>query len=331
MASARPDLPLLTPPSTAAAVSEYDIGLVVGVRYDRPGQNMLDTRTLNIIGCGNLGRTLGRLWARQGIFQIGCVLNTTRHSAGAAVAFVGAGVPVATMSVLSPADVVLISTPDDQIERSCEALAAADVLTPGGIVFHCSGAQSSAILRAAADRGASVASVHPIKSFADPLISSRTFAGTFCAVEGCGPAVEILRGAFEAVGGKTFLISADSKLHYHAASVIVCNYLTALMEIGLQVYENAGLDKQAALEIAQPLVQDSVENVFKLGPVRALTGPIARGDYNTVARQVRSLSAWNPQVGELYQRLGAVALDLSRQQGNASPAALDRLDKLLKG
>jgi len=161
-------------------------------------------------------------------------------------------------------------------------------------------------------------------------VSVETFSGTFCGMEGDDQALEILRPAFEAVGGKTFAINPQAKTIYHAAAVMVCNYLTSLVEIGAQAYLKAGLDRETSMQVMEPMVRGTVENIFNSGTVAAITGPIARGDHSTVSKQLAALSDWNPRLGNLYRDLGATALELSRLQGTASPDSLAALAELLE-
>ncbi|MEZ4483094.1 MAG: DUF2520 domain-containing protein [Syntrophotaleaceae bacterium] len=120
------------------------------------------------------------------------------------------------------------------------------------------------------------------------------------------------------------------KTIYHAAAVMVCNYLTSLIEIGTQTYLKAGLDRETALQLMEPMVRGTVENIFNSGTVRALTGPIARGDHALVSKQLAALSAWNPRFANLYRDLGVTALELSRLQGTAPRDALATLAELLE-
>ena len=287
-------------------------------------------RKLCIIGCGNVGKTLGRLWSQEKVFTIGDILNRSEESGSSAARFIGVGRPVAGIAEMSPAEVFLIATPDDQIGESCRALAASGLLRSGDVVFHCSGALPSADLVSAKEAGACIGSVHPVKSFANPAESVKTFGGTFCGMEGDDQALEILRPAFEAVGGKTMAIDPQFKTIYHTAAVMVCNYLTSLIEIGAQTYLKAGLDRETAMQVMEPIVRGTVENIFNSGTVRALTGPIARGDHSMVAKQLSAISDWNPRFGNLYRDLGATALELSRLQGTASPDSLAALAELLE-
>ena len=285
-------------------------------------------RALNIIGGGKVGRTLAALWKRVHAFSIQDVLSGTPHGARSAVAFIGEGSVVSALEAMRAADLWMLTPPDSEIAACCSALAASGVLRKGDIVFHCSGALSSAELEPAAKRGARVASVHPLKSFAEPHAAVENFAQTWCAAEGDGAALAVLRPAFERIGAHIVEIDPRSKPAYHAASVMVSNYLVALMEAGLRCYENAGIPREAAGAMMQPLVRETVENVFKLGTIKALTGPIARGDDAVVAQQLAALTRWDARIANLYRELGAVALDLARLQGESRTAALERMERL---
>ncbi|MES2563636.1 MAG: Rossmann-like and DUF2520 domain-containing protein [Pseudomonadota bacterium] len=286
-------------------------------------------KILNVIGAGRVGRTLAALWANHSIFSIQGVLDATLEGAHAAVTFIGAGTAADEVRSMRAAHVWMLTTPDSRIRSACEALAACGVLRHGDVVFHCSGALGADELSAAAQLGASTASVHPLKTFADPAIARRTFAGTYCASEGDAGALDVLTPAFEAIGARVSRIEAQYKTLYHAASVIVCNDLVALIEAGLRCYEQAGLSRATSLAMIAPIVRDTIQNVLDLGTTRALTGPIARGDEDVVARQVEALSASQPQLANIYRDLGVIAVELAREQGGAREEALTRIEALL--
>ena len=286
--------------------------------------------TLNIIGAGRVGRTLARLWRESGVFDIQDVLDRTPAGARAAVAFIGGGQQADGVKDMRAAALWMLTPPDSQIVPCCEALAASGLLRSGDIAFHCSGSLASSALANAARLGARVASVHPLKSFADPRTAAASFAGTWCAAEGDAAALEVLRPAFERIGARVSEIAPQHKTLYHAASVIACNYLVALMEVGLRCYERTGLERGSALAMMEPLVRETLDNVLRLGTAPALTGPIARGDDAVVAQHLAVLGAWDADIGDLYRRLGAVALELAREHGEASPEARARLADVLR-
>jgi predicted short-subunit dehydrogenase-like oxidoreductase (DUF2520 family) len=287
-------------------------------------------QTLNIIGCGRVGRTLARLWHEGGVFTIGDINDRTADKSRAAVAFIGGGRACAEIAAMRAADCWLLATPDDCIANACDELAAGRQLAAGNIVFHCSGALPSTVLKAAVARGAHVASVHPLKTFADPAVAAKNFAGTPCTAEGDAAALAVLRPAFENVGAAVFEIDAAAKTLYHAGSVIVCNYLTALLETGLRTFESAGVARADANRMMEPLVRETLDNVFRLGPARALTGPIARGDLAVVQRQIAALAAADPRLEAVYRSLGVIAADIANTGGNFDSTALAAMTALLQ-
>jgi predicted short-subunit dehydrogenase-like oxidoreductase (DUF2520 family) len=259
-------------------------------------------RTLNIIGAGHVGRALGRVLAASGAFAVQDVLTRSLASAQQAVTFIGSGSAVGDYAALRPADACLLAVNDDQIAPACLALAAAMDLS-GVLVWHCSGALASDALASAKVQGAIVASVHPIRSFADPAAVARDFAGTFCGVEGDAAALEMLHAALAGAGAQVVPIEPSAKTVYHAAAVFASNYLVTVLDAALQAYQAAGIPEAQARALAQPLAAETLANVFRLGPAQALSGPIARGDFLTVEKHGKALERWNAPIAELYRAL----------------------------
>jgi len=274
-------------------------------------------RTLNIVGGGHVGRVFGRLFATTGGagLQPQDVLTRSIASAQLAADFIGAGAcrPVDAYDQLRCADVYLLAVGDDQIAPACAALAAA-VPLQDAIVFHCSGALPSGHLNAASAAGAHVASVHPIRSFADPAAVAAQFNGTFCGVEGDAAALAVLAPALEAIGARPVTIDAAAKTVYHAAAVFASNYLVTVLDAALRAYQAAGIPEPLAREMAQPLAGEAMANVFRLGAATALSGPVARGDMATVERQQRAVQNWDAPTGELYRALVAPTAALAARK-----------------
>ena len=269
--------------------------------------------TLNLIGAGHVGRVLGKLLAQQAGWQLQDVLTRSRASAEQAVAFMGAGRAVDSHAQLRPADVWLLAVSDDQIVPASAALAAA-MKIEGALVFHCSGALASDRMAAARAAGARLASVHPIRSFVDTAAVAAQFSGTFCGIEGDAAALDLLTPALQAIGAQPVRIDAAAKTVYHAAAVFASNYLVTVLDAALRAYQAAGIPEPVARQMAQPLATESMANVFRLGAAAALSGPIARGDMATVARQQQAVTQWDCATGELYQALVAPTADLARRK-----------------
>ncbi|MFA0810039.1 Rossmann-like and DUF2520 domain-containing protein [Microbulbifer epialgicus] len=283
-------------------------------------------KTLNIIGAGRLGKTLGRLWQEAGLFRAQSIYNRNLDSAIAAVEFIGAGQASCTIESMADADYWLISCIDSEIAAAAERLADKLAQREGIIAFHCSGALSSQVLEVL--RPASIASAHPVHSFAEPLRSLSTLSGSSVALEGDSFAIAALDSAFRAIGCETLTIESQRKSLYHAGSVIASNYLTALMDLSLRSFAAAGIDRHSALKLLEPIVLQTAQNNMTLGPEKSLTGPIARGDLETVATQAESLASVDSQLAHHYRQLGLACVELARR-GQLSDESAARLIELL--
>ena len=109
-------------------------------------------------------------------------------------------------------------------------------------------------------------------------------------------------------------IDPAAKTVYHAAAVFASNYLVTVLDAALRAYQAAGVPEAVARELARPLALETIANVFRIGPEAALSGPIARGDLATVARQQQAVAAWDAATGRLYQALVAPTEDLARRK-----------------
>ncbi|MDB5854761.1 MAG: hypothetical protein JWR22_2802 [Herminiimonas sp.] len=275
-------------------------------------------KTLTLIGAGNLGRTLARLWADSGAFHIQDVACRRVDSAKRAVAFIGVGRPCAGMAELASADVFLIAVPDDALVESARQLASSGLVTPNSIVFHCSGSRCASEMTSVVQTGAAVASIHPVRSFARPEEVLKSFPGTYCGTEGDVAALSVLKPAFESIGAVLVPIEARHKMLYHAAAVFASNYLVTVIDMAVQAYAAAGVPRDVALPMLAPLVRNAVENVFLTGsdggPEAALSGPIARGDMDTVGKQYRALRDWDIETATLYRQLARRTVRLARRR-----------------
>lgn len=281
--------------------------------------------TLNLIGAGRAGQTLARLWHQAGLLQIQAVVCRRQAHAELAVEFIGSGIAATGLSALPNADVWLIATPDDQIANVAEQLG--QVHIKGDVAFHLSGSLNGDNLAPLRGCGLVLASIHPIRSFAQPQLACQQFAGTHCGVEGDAAALAVLLPLFQGIGASTFHIDSQHKSLYHAGSVMACNYLVSLLEAGLQCFEAAGVSRENALAALGPLLHGTLDNVSRLGTQAALTGPIVRGDTAVVAKHQLALQQALPHLLPLYQLLGQHTLQLAQPQ--LQPGVTQQLATLL--
>ncbi len=266
--------------------------------------------TLNLIGGGRVGKTLGQLWHTRGVLQVQDVLTTSHASAQAAVDFIGTGRPLASLNDMRPADIWLIAVPDRQVAASAQALAAAGL--PPATAFHASGALAAAELAPLQSLGWQVASTHCILSFATPATAVQQFAGTPCALEGDAQAVATLQPLFAAIGAHCFTLPGADKLRYHAAAVFATNFLPVLQATAEALWRDSGVPPELLPQLRTTLLRNAVDNLLALGPAGALTGPAARGDTALVQRQGASVAAWDAQAGAAYAALSELAARLAR-------------------
>ncbi|MBI2898826.1 MAG: DUF2520 domain-containing protein [Planctomycetes bacterium] len=263
-------------------------------------------KSVCIIGTGQAARAMGRLLARAG-YAIAAVVSRSTDRARDAARFIGVGTPSTRTAA---ADLVLLAVPDDRIEEVAEGLG--DVR--GSVVAHLSGARSSEILAAPRARGARTGAIHPLRSFADPAGAAESFPGTFCAVE--GEAAAELETVVRAIGGVPLRVRTEGKALYHAGAVFASNYLVAILEAALRLFEAAGVPRTEALPALAVLARGTVENVSRIGIPAALSGPIERGDAATVARHAAAIRERLPALAGLYSDLGRLSCEVALAKGS---------------
>ncbi|BCL76996.1 NAD-dependent glycerol-3-phosphate dehydrogenase [Jeongeupia sp. HS-3] len=267
---------------------------------------------LNLIGGGRLGRTLARAWRDAGAVEIGAIVCRSLASADTAAAFIGAGTPTTTLDELTKAGLWLIATGDADIGSVAAELAARGLVRAGDLVFHASGALDRTVLAALAGSGAHLGSLHPALSFADPARALGQLAGTPCALDGDALALPRLDALARTFGGVPFSLAPGGKAAYHAAMVMGSNYLVGLTALAQQLAAQAGIAPETALAVLGPLMRQTLDNALTLGPTAALTGPIARGDHDTVAGHLAVIDA--AIVRDAYLALGRAILALAAPQ-----------------
>ncbi|HLB57516.1 MAG TPA: Rossmann-like and DUF2520 domain-containing protein [Gammaproteobacteria bacterium] len=262
--------------------------------------------TINIIGAGRVGKTLAKLITIHGAGKIEGVCNTSWSSSVEAIRFIGQGTPCAEIKNLPAVDVTLITTPDNVIQNCCDELTVGN-LKPRSIVMHCSGVLPSQILQSAKNRGCFLASVHPMRSFVDPDRSVLDYKGTFCAIEGDDEAKILLQRLFHQIGAITHVVSTEKKESYHVAGVFASNYLVTLFEKAFQGLRDAEINNETAIEIILTLMQSTLNNIKATrSALHSLTGPIKRGDVETIIKHVEAISD-----SKLYREIGLATLEIA--------------------
>ncbi|MCX7620912.1 MAG: DUF2520 domain-containing protein [Acidimicrobiales bacterium] len=229
--------------------------------------------TVRIIGPGRAGRSFGNALQAVGWGVAGYLgRDDDPHDAARGV------------------DLLLVATPDAAIATVASRVA--PVGPEGAVVAHLSGSLGVDVLMPHARRAA----IHPLVALPNPEVGAqRLGSGAWFAVEGD----PIVQEVVEQLGGRWFEIAGAHRAHYHAAACIASNHLVALLGQVERIAQRAGIPWDGYLD----LVRATVENVARLGPAGALTGPAARGDWATIERHRKALDEMDPNEREVYDAL----------------------------
>jgi predicted short-subunit dehydrogenase-like oxidoreductase (DUF2520 family) len=209
------------------------------------------------------------------------------------------------VAVCERSEVALLCVPDDEIESACEAIAVA--VPPLRLVGHVSGATPLSALASARSRGAETFCLHPLQTVPDGATS---LTGAPCAVSGSTPeAREAATVLASRIGMRPFPLDDDRRVAYHAAASMASNFLVALEESASELLTEIGIED--ARELLAPLVLRTAANWAERGG-DALTGPIARGDDETVSRHLEAIAETQPELAELYRVLAQRTRELAR-------------------
>lgn len=278
-----------------------------------------------IIGCGRVGTSLARHLSEAGYRPAG-FFSRTRDSALQAAKAVGKEDAVYDNSweASAGAAVVFITPPDHLIAPVCQMIADNKGFQANAVVLHCSGALSSGMLSAARACGVVIGSMHPLQSFA-AVTESNPFAGIKIAIEGDKAAVDCAGNIATDLGAEPFNIRTEGKTRYHAAAVVASNYLVTLMRLSFQLLQASGVSESEAYGVLKPLINGTLNNIEQVGIPDALTGPIARGDVDTVSDHLAAIRQLSPEAADLYVRLGRATIDIATAKGSLSPNAAAQL------
>jgi predicted short-subunit dehydrogenase-like oxidoreductase (DUF2520 family) len=225
----------------------------------------------------------------------------------------GVAVTADAPAALAAADVVFLTVPDDAIAPLAASLGASPA--SGKIVFHTSGALTAAVLAPLAEAGAHPGTLHPLQTFADPGAGPERLAGVFWTGDGDARAMALAERLVADLGGRFLAVPAEGRALYHAAAVVASNYMVALADQAGRLMAAAGADPEEALAALLPLMRGTLENLARSGAGGALTGPVARGDAETVRRHLETLGAGRPEAAHLYRALGRACLELAASRG----------------
>lgn len=284
---------------------------------------------IGFIGGGRVGKSFGRYLKDNDYNVVGFYsrsMKTTKEAAEATKS----NAFQSLREIAEATDVIFITTPDDAIGEVATKLRETGGLKRGHLLVHMSGAHSSEILISGKTEGCYIASLHPLQAFADIDKAVADLSRTVFSIEGDCDAKEVLITMLQACGNKYFILSSQDKALYHGAACVFSNYLVTLMDLGIAMLNSAGIATEEGFDALYPLIEGSINNIRSLGTVKALTGPIVRGDVNTIHSHIEGLKDKLPSKLEFYKAMGRETTKVAQRGRLKDPEVIEELNILWK-
>jgi predicted short-subunit dehydrogenase-like oxidoreductase (DUF2520 family) len=214
------------------------------------------------------------------------------------------------------------------IGEVAEMLVGTGLVNKKHVLLHCAGAAAARdVLGGVADRVAGIGTMHPLSAIADGKTAMRTLKGTVFGIEGDDAGRVAASKLVHALAGITLALDGTQMAAYHAAAALASNYVVALIDVAAAVLASAGVAPDKAATALVPLAEGALRNVAAHGTTGGLTGPIRRGDAETVQRHLDALRT-RPELAEIYRALARRAVEIAaRIDGRDAPdrAGLDAI------
>ena len=266
-----------------------------------------------LVGPGRAGLSLAIAANGAGHDVVAVAARDVDQAAGAARRF--NAVTLAIGEPIPPVDLVIIAVRDGAIAEVAGQIAPI-ARNAAASAIHLSGAVPVDVLGSIADQGLAVGSLHPLQTLPEPVRGARALAGAWFAVTADEPLRSDLHGFARSLGGRPFDLPDERRSAYHAAAAAAANFPIAALVIAQRLFETTGVPFDAA----RPLVDAVVDNAFAEGPRDSLTGPIARGDIETVDAQTAAVRAVAPELAAAFEAMVSATADvaaLSAEEGDS--------------
>ncbi|WP_107774802.1 Rossmann-like and DUF2520 domain-containing protein [Nocardioides sediminis] len=283
------------------------------------------------IGAGRVGATLSAALRAAGhdVVAVAGESDASRRRIAALLP----GVPVAKPSDVARAcDLLLLTVPDDMLPNVVAMLAASGAIREGQYVAHTSGRHGLAVLEPAAAVGARPIALHPAMTFTGTEVDLPRLAGCVFGVSAGEAERELTERLVAELGGRVVWVPEDRRTLYHAGLAHGANHLVTLVSQAVELLSQAldtGSDADvSAADTLRPLLNAALDNALAQGD-SALTGPIVRGDVETVRAHLADVAATAPHTLPSYVALARATLDRVVTDGRVLPIRAAKLAAVL--
>jgi predicted short-subunit dehydrogenase-like oxidoreductase (DUF2520 family) len=251
---------------------------------------------VGLIGSGRVGAPIAAA-LRQAGHRITGISAISRDSCERADALLP-GVPIKEIAdVCQDADLLLLTVPDDVIGEVASGLVATGAITAGQLVLHTSGRFGTAVLDSVLEVQALPIAIHPVMTFTGTSVDIHRLHGTPFGVTALGPLLPIAQALVVDIGGEPFVVAEEDRPRYHAALAWSSNFLATIVNQGTELISDLGIDEPE--RFLAPLLGATLDNALRYGDT-SLTGPIARGDVNTVHAHREVFTAHSTSMERAY-------------------------------
>ena len=281
--------------------------------------------TLAFIGAGTLGTALAHGVASAG-YSVTMIFSRELEDAKRLAGSLPEAMAISSVDEIATADLIFLTVPDDEITRVCNAVR----WRPKSYVVHCSGALSLEALEFAAKLGAKTGSLHPLQTFARGDHQVARLADIAYAIEASDGSIRrVLEELVRNLGGRSQWIRGADKPLYHASAAMASNYLLSLLGDASKLWESFGLSREQGMHSLLPLVKGTLDNLQDIGFPDALTGPIARGDVETVEIHLEALTSSQPDILPSYVAMGKRTIAMALEKGTLTVRSAEAIAQLL--
>ncbi len=280
---------------------------------------------IGVVGAGRVGAVLAAALRAAG-HEIPAVAGES-HASRTRIETLLPGVKVDKPTAVSRAcDLLLLTVPDDMLSNVVTMLAASGAIREGQYVVHTSGKHGLAVLKPAADAGAHVLAMHPAMTFTGTDVDLTRLEGCVYGVTAHPDTEELATRLVADLRGRLVRVEEDRRALYHAGLAHGANHLVTLVSQAMDLLRDSGADDPAAT--LRPLLTAALDNALEYGSA-ALTGPIVRGDVETVRAHLRDIAANRPATLESYVAMARATANQAVVDGRLLPIRAAKLVGIL--
>ncbi len=280
---------------------------------------------IGVVGAGRVGAVLSAALRAAGheIVAAAGESNASRDRIDALLPGVRRAKPT---EVARSCDLLLLTVPDDMLENVVTTMVGAGAIRAGQVVCHTSGRHGLAVMHAAAEIGARPLALHPAMTFTGTAVDLERLSGCVFGVTARDEDRALAESLVADLGGVAMWVPEDKRTLYHAGLAHGANHLVTLVAQAMELLAASGADDPAAT--LRPLLSAALDNALVSGDA-ALTGPIVRGDVNTVAAHLTELAENAPATIPSYVAMAKATADRAVLDGRLLPFRAVKIVRLL--